>query len=246
MDPPSANAQPSPATPPGTPPPPAESAPAPPTPPAAPPASQPALKLSRTLGKIDALSDLEQAELFACEEVIEGKWQNTIQVGLALARIRDGELFRAEFDGFEDYYRTKWQYGTRYVNDLIAAAKVVNFLGTNSSCPKPRHETQVRPLTGLELDQAKRAWEYAAGKAGNGRITARLVASAVQELQLRGPPPPAEERPRPPTLLEKQKLVDESIGQLLALLSQKADHAVLRAKVEALHGQIRALFAKGK
>jgi hypothetical protein len=55
-------------------------------------------------------------------------------------------------------------------------------LGTISSLQKPEHETQVRPLVGLTPDQALRAWEYAAQKAGGRKITERMVKSAVNEL----------------------------------------------------------------
>jgi hypothetical protein len=43
---------------------------------------------------------------------------------------------------------------------------------------------------------------------------------------------------------QKRQAIDDGIGQLLALLGQKADHDLLREKVEWLHGQFRSLFAK--
>ena len=41
-----------------------------------------------------------------------------------------------------------------------------------------------------------------------------------------------------------KQLIDDTIGQLLLLLSQKANHDILTEKVEALHGYVRALFSK--
>jgi hypothetical protein len=42
---------------------------------------------------------------------------------LALAEIRDDELFIDEFDSFEAYCREKWQYGKRYAERLMAASR---------------------------------------------------------------------------------------------------------------------------
>jgi AAA domain len=57
--------------------------------------------LSPVLGTIDVLTEVEQAELYACEEVIGTGWDNFVPAGLALARIRDLRLYRAEFGSFE-------------------------------------------------------------------------------------------------------------------------------------------------
>ena len=82
-----------PTTPPVPPPDPAESAS--PVPPGAPPES--ALQkmdasFGGTLGQVELLTDAERANLFACETVIETGWQTFVQVGLALAQIRDERL----------------------------------------------------------------------------------------------------------------------------------------------------------
>ena len=107
------------------------------------------------LGKLRDLSETEQAAYFACEEVLASGWNTFVQVGLALAQIRDQELYRGEFDSFEAYYRTKWQYGRHYVNRLISAAQVFTHLVTNRHQTAPEHETQVRPLIGLTPEEAK-------------------------------------------------------------------------------------------
>ena len=61
-----------------------------------------------------------------------------------------------------------------------------------------------------------------------------MVKNAVKELQ-----PVAEAQPvdQPPGLtnVQRRRLIDDTIGQLLALLSQKADHATLTQKVEVLY-----------
>ena len=84
-------------------------------------------------------------------------------------------------------------------------------------------------------------------KAGGRRITAHTVKAALKQLQLAGPPKPANAHPRQ-TKAETRRLFDSAIGELLVLLSQKAPHDVLTEKVETLHRHIQALFpaaAKG-
>jgi hypothetical protein len=127
------------------------------------------LALSRVLGTVEALTPLEQANLYACEEVVRAGWYTFVQVGLALAQIRDQRLYRLEFDSFEAYCQVKWQYGRRYVNQLISAAQVFTYLGAKNSLTKPEHETQVRPLVGLTADQASEG-----SAPGESDISARI------------------------------------------------------------------------
>ena len=54
-------------------------------------------------------------------------------------------LYRCDYTNFQDYCRANWEYGERYVNRLISAAQICNYLGTNCSELKPGHESQVRP-----------------------------------------------------------------------------------------------------
>jgi hypothetical protein len=65
----------------------------------------------------------------------------------------------------------------------------------------------------------------------------------VKELQMGGTAEPVTRQPRQ-NQAQQRKLIDGAIGELLELLSQKASHEVLTQKVEALHGQIQALFPK--
>ena len=86
-------------------------------------------------------------------------------------------------------------------------------------------------------------WERAVEMASARRITARRVKAALKE-----PQPPNETKPAAypagPAKAEQRRLIDDTIGQLLVLLSKKASHGVIIARVEVLHGHIQALFAK--
>ena len=153
--------------------------------PTQPPARQPvAPPQVGVLGEVELLTEAEQADFQTCEAVISMGWQTFVEVGLAFARIRDGRLHKVEFDTFEAYCRVKWRYGRHYVNRVISAAQVFRHLVTNCHQNPPDHESQVRPLIGLPLEQAQKAWESAVAMAGSRRITARQVQNAVNGLQL--------------------------------------------------------------
>jgi hypothetical protein len=199
--------------------------------------------LSPVLGAIEVLSPAEQAELYACEEVVASGWQSFVQVGLALARIRDLGLYRTEFESFPAYCRAKWQYGRRYVNRLISAAQAFTHLGTISSPQKPEHETQVRPLVGLTPDQAQRAWEHAAQKAGSRKIAARLVKIAVNELGL-APQAQSGSAPVRTAKSERRLLITRTMGELLKLIGDKAGHDVLLEKARTLETHLSHLLGK--
>ena len=126
---------------------------------------------------------------------------------------------------------------------MIYVVHVLHTCRETNSHQKPDHETQVRPLIGLTPEQAQLAWEQAVEKAGGRRVTARLVKSAVKKLQ---PGSPALTLPNPavgPTKSERRQLIKDAFGELLLLLSQKANHEILTEKVEKLHGHVQGLFS---
>ena len=183
--------------------------------------------MDRVLGVVDVLSDAEQAQLMGCEAVVEMGWRTFVEVGLALAQIRDSRLYRVEFETFDAYCRAKWQYTRIYVHQLISAAQLFTHLSAICKHPKPDHESQVRPLIGLSLPQAQAAWESAAEKAGNRRITARMVQNAVKELQFTGETKPETAEPAP-AKAQCRQLIEDILGQLLVLVRQKASYDLRR------------------
>jgi len=127
------------------------------------------------------LSEAEKKELANYETVIENHWQTFLEVGCALARIRDQKLYRANNDTFEEYCLAKWHYARSHAYRLIGAAEMVKLLSPIGDIPAPTHEAQVRPLIGLRPEQALLAWKAAAGKAKGAMITAKLVKEAIAQ-----------------------------------------------------------------
>jgi hypothetical protein len=126
----------------------------------------------------------ELADLMEHERVIEGGLEKFWEVGFALSSIRDGQKFRASgFDTFEEYLTKRWGMSRTHGYRLIAAAGVAEALSAGASPigdTLPSHESQVRPLTALEPEQAAAAWSDAVETAG-GQPTAAEVAAAADK-----------------------------------------------------------------
>lgn len=124
-------------------------------------------------------SEIEQARdtvnLAEQESIISNGLRTFIEVGRALARIRDGRLYvQAGFKTFEDYCRQRWDMSGSRAYQLIDASSFSTIVES-----KPSSESQVRPLLKLpEPDRAK-AWEDAVATAPDGKVTAKHVAKVV-------------------------------------------------------------------
>ncbi len=66
-----------------------------------------------------------------------------MHAGLALMAIRDKRLYREQYATFETYCRERWGMGRNYVNKQIAAAGVIENVGTIVPT-MPANEAQVR------------------------------------------------------------------------------------------------------
>jgi hypothetical protein len=66
----------------------------------------------------------ESARLVALEKTIAAGQKTFVEVGIALAEIRDAKLYKSDFDTFEAYCRQKWQWDKSYCTRLINAAAV--------------------------------------------------------------------------------------------------------------------------
>jgi phage N-6-adenine-methyltransferase len=123
------------------------------------------------------LTVAECDRLTALEQTIERGLQTFVEVGNALLEIRDSRLYK-QFGTFEDYCRERWGMQRNYANKMIAAAEVVGNLGTIVPI-LPVTESQARPLTALEPDLQRIAWQRAVDTAPDGKVTAAHVASVV-------------------------------------------------------------------
>ena len=113
------------------------------------------------------------------EATIERGLKTFVDVGNALAAIRDGKLYKADHATFEDYCKVRWGWARNYANKMIAAAEATRSLGTN--VPAPATESQARPLTKLPPDEQAEAWEEVVeeAEATGEKITAKKVEQVV-------------------------------------------------------------------
>lgn len=132
---------------------------------------------------LEPLSSTEQRDFERIESVIAAKLAAFFEVGFALIEIQQRKLYRAEFKTFEEYCRKRWDFNRSYAYRLIGAAQVCKNLSPIGDIPMPENECQIRPLAGLPMETATKAWRKACEEAGSdGKITGALVQKAVDQV----------------------------------------------------------------
>lgn len=129
--------------------------------------------------------DLAERNTLQYNEAIIAKGKKTfIEVADALARIRDGRLYRESHDTFEAYCRETWGMTKRNANLLIVEAEVAKGMGT--MVPEINRR-QARALA--KVEPAKRAEVIEKAKATGEKLTARSIReAAAQEVEIIEPP----------------------------------------------------------
>ena len=114
------------------------------------------------------------------EAIIERGLGSFVEVGQALARIRDGRQYQATHPTFEAYLQERWQMSRRQGYRLIEAAEVTEAVGV-SNLDTPATEGVARELKPLAKGPEKmaEAWQEAVEKHGP-RPTAEQVREKVQ------------------------------------------------------------------
>ncbi len=127
----------------------------------------------------------ERAEL---EAIIEQGMDTFVRVGGALKRIRDGLLYRNTHATFEAYVQEQFHLKRQRAYRLIEAAEIVDNLSPFGDI-LPGNEGQARPLTRLEPEQQRDAWQQAVADApkdattGLPLLTAARVEDAVRAVE---------------------------------------------------------------
>lgn len=91
----------------------------------------------------------EQELLASLESKIQAGQKTFIEVGLALAEIRDSRLYRAQFKTFEEYCQGKWGWNSSRARQLIAAAEIAKTV----TIVTLTNEGQARQLGKVSPDQ---------------------------------------------------------------------------------------------
>jgi len=163
------------------------------------------------------LSAEEKKTLAKYERTIKKGWDTFLEVGRALAAIRDQNLYREQYKTFAAYCRERWNYGRAHAYRLIGAAEVWDELSPMGDTPTtPVNERQLRPLIDLPPDSRRQAWESALEAAGEGPLSEKHVRNAVKALQ-GGSQPEAPKRPatsiRKATVSDALQEIDQALAQ---------------------------------
>jgi hypothetical protein len=137
--------------------------------------------------------------LSACEAEIAEGLAAFYKVGKALIEIRDGQLYKDHYPNFDAYCKDRWDIRPRYAQLVMRSTKVVAQLEANNCSCLPINEAQARPLTQLKTaEKQQEAWKRALelAKANGGKVTAKLVQSAVDEITAPTPEEVAEMKAR--------------------------------------------------
>lgn len=131
----------------------------------------------------EVLSVDEAQELAEYERLIEMGQRVFVEIGKALAYIRDGRLYRAQFKTFEAYCEERWKIDRRHAYFFISSAEVVETLCTNvhKSIPLPTVEGQARSLISVPAEQRAEIWTEAVIRNGGNPAPARIVSEVIAE-----------------------------------------------------------------
>jgi hypothetical protein len=77
-----------------------------------------------TTTTLEPISLDESKRLIELEKVINTGKQSFLEVGNALAEIRETRIYRSEHKSFDDYCRKRWGWGKAYAYQLIGCAEV--------------------------------------------------------------------------------------------------------------------------
>lgn len=132
------------------------------------------------------LSAEEQAELGELCGVVRQGLQTFVDVGRALKRIREGELYREKCATYEAFLQIEFGISRQRAHQLIGASEVVDHLAS-TMVDVPENERQARELDGLTPGQQTKAWRSAVSHAArNGvKVTAGAVRQAVDRVTRR-------------------------------------------------------------
>ena len=124
----------------------------------------------------EPISLAESKRLIELEKVIEVGQKAFIEVGTALAEIRDARLYKADYKTFENYCVSKWGFKRAHAYRLIAAAGIAKDLSPIGNIP----ESVVREIAKVEPSKRQEVYDKATETASGHVPTAREIKQVVE------------------------------------------------------------------
>jgi hypothetical protein len=139
---------------------------------------------------METLTTQETVRLCELERIIQKGKDTFVEVGTALAEIRDAKLYKPK-QTFEEYCKERWDFSYRRAVQMIEAAATVKNMNQGSHS-MPTTERQARPLAKLPPEDQPAAWEKAQelAKEEGKPVAARHVEAAVEEVMPKKEPEP--------------------------------------------------------
>lgn len=156
---------------------------------------------------MSAVDHRPQVRLAELEGVIERGMATFVEVGSALAEIRESRLYRETHRDFDSYCRERWGWSARHVNRQIEAATVVAELGPTG----PTSERQARELARVEPERRAEVWREASE---NGAPTAARIREVAAPALTRDDRPPGRPAGGPPATAEAVGITATEIADI--------------------------------
>lgn len=122
----------------------------------------------------ESITMTESRRLIALERTIEAGRKTFVEVGIALAEIRDSRLYRSDFITFEDYCTEKWGWTKQHVYRLIEVAPIAK------SNPQVTSINQARELAKIAPTSRVAVLEHVVSE---GLVTAKAIREAAQHYE---------------------------------------------------------------
>jgi 16S rRNA G966 N2-methylase RsmD len=130
-----------------------------------------------------ALTRTEQDELQQNESVIERNLGTFVEVGTALAAIRDARLYRADHATFEDYCRARWSLSRPRAYQLMDAADTAEEMSTIVDTPFITNEGQARAIASTLKEHGPEVAAQVLREAASDTLTAASITKVANELK---------------------------------------------------------------
>jgi hypothetical protein len=141
-----------------------------------------------TRAMVQPVEALAMRTLGQLEAQVERGYAEFINVGEALAEIRDRRLYQPRYASFPDYLMDRWRFGYRRASQVIDSARVGKIVH-QADARLPLRESWMRELRNLEPSQAVEIYR-AALEEHDGKPTA----SQIKAVRVSRYPTPAERR----------------------------------------------------
>ena len=138
-----------------------------------------------------ALTTAEADKLEKFEAVIGKGMSSFLEVGNALAEIKQGKLYRSTYKTFENYCDKRWGFTRQRAHQLVYAADMAEELKAEVAKVKMStqvdktvpvaNERQARELSRLPDNFRLDAWEKAVSRADGGAVSVAKVRAVVDE-----------------------------------------------------------------